>query len=133
MNFILEATVKAVKHLYNTDITTADINLQETRREFEGQVTVVTFPFTKFSKKSPEQTGADIGTFLQAELADVSDFNVVKGFLNISLADSYWINQLYTEILPDSFAVAEPNGKKVMVEYSSPNTNKPLHLGHVRN
>ncbi|MCO5950338.1 arginine--tRNA ligase [Mucilaginibacter flavidus] len=133
MNFILEATVKAVKHLYNTDIAAADINLQETRKEFEGQVTVVTFPFTKFSKKSPEQTGADIGTFLQDELVDVTGFNVVKGFLNISLADSYWIKQLYTEILPDNFAVAVPNGKKVMVEYSSPNTNKPLHLGHVRN
>ncbi|MEO6633875.1 MAG: arginine--tRNA ligase, partial [Mucilaginibacter sp.] len=133
MNFILEATVKAVKHLYNTDITAAEINLQETRKEFEGQVTVVTFPFTKFSKKSPEQTGADIGAFLQTALADVSGFNVVKGFLNISLTDSYWINQLYNEILPTDFAVAEPNGKKVMVEYSSPNTNKPLHLGHVRN
>jgi len=133
MNFILEATVKAVKHLYNTDIAAADINLQETRKEFEGQVTVVTFPFTKFSKKSPEQTGSDIGTFLQGELADITGFNVVKGFLNISLADSYWIKQLYTEILPDNFAVTAPNGKKVMVEYSSPNTNKPLHLGHVRN
>jgi len=133
MNFIIDATVKAVKHLYNTDIIAADINLQETRKEFEGQVTIVTFPFTKFSKKSPEQTGTDIGTFLQNELPDVSGFNVIKGFLNISLADSYWLNQLYTEILPDTFAVAEPNGKKVMVEYSSPNTNKPLHLGHVRN
>jgi arginyl-tRNA synthetase len=133
MNFITEATVKAVKHLYNTNIVAADINLQETRKEFEGQVTIVTFPFTRFSKKSPEQTGTDIGTFLQNELADVSGFNVIKGFLNISLADSYWINQLYTEISSDKFAVTEPNGKKVMVEYSSPNTNKPLHLGHVRN
>lgn len=133
MNFITEATVKAVKHLYNTDITAADINLQQTRREFEGQVTVVTFPFTRFSKKTPEQTGIDIGTFLQNELANVSGFNVIKGFLNISLADSYWINQLYTEISSDKFAVTVPNGKKVMVEYSSPNTNKPLHLGHVRN
>src|SRR6185503_15035226 len=123
----------AVKHLYNTEISAADINLQDTRKEFEGQVTIVTFPFTRFSKKSPEQTGADIGTFLQNELADVSGFNVIKGFLNISLADSYWIDQLYAEISSDKFAVAEPNGKKVMVEYSSPNTNKPLHLGHVRN
>jgi len=133
MNFITEATVEAVKHLYNTEITAADINLQETRKEFEGQLTIVTFPFTRFSKKSPEQTGTDIGAFLQNELPDVSGFNVIKGFLNISLADSYWINQLYTEISSDKFAVSEPNGKKVMVEYSSPNTNKPLHLGHVRN
>ncbi|MDO3641123.1 arginine--tRNA ligase [Mucilaginibacter sp. L3T2-6] len=133
MNFITEATVKAVKHLYNTDIAAADINLQETRKEFEGQLTIITFPFTRFSKKSPEQTGTDIGAFLQNELAEVSGFNVIKGFLNISLADSYWVNQLYTEISSDKFAVSEPNGKKVMVEYSSPNTNKPLHLGHVRN
>ncbi|MDB4919245.1 arginine--tRNA ligase [Mucilaginibacter sp.] len=133
MNFIIEATINAVKHLYNTDITAADINLQETRKEFEGQVTIVTFPFTKFSKKSPEQTGNEIGTFLQNEIKEVADFNVIKGFLNLSIADDYWIDQLYNEILPDTFAVAEPNGKKVMVEYSSPNTNKPLHLGHVRN
>lgn len=133
MNFITEATVKAVKHLYNTDITAADINLQETRKEFEGQVTIVTFPFTKFSKKSPEQTGGEIGEFIQSQLKEVSAFNVVKGFLNISLADSYWIDQLYSEILSADFAVVKPTGKKVMVEYSSPNTNKPLHLGHVRN
>ncbi len=133
MNFIIKTTLKAVKHLYNTDISEADVNLQETRKEFEGQVTIVTFPFTKFSKKSPEQTGTEIGAFLQDELEEISGFNVVKGFLNISLSDDYWINKLYTEVLPDSFAVIEPNGKKVMVEYSSPNTNKPLHLGHVRN
>ncbi|WP_259069702.1 arginine--tRNA ligase [Mucilaginibacter sp. X4EP1] len=133
MNFIIETTLKAVKHLYNTDISAADVNLQETRKEFEGQVTIVTFPFTKFSKKSPEQTGTEIGAFLQNELKEVSGFNVIKGFLNVSLSNEYWINQLYNEILPDDFAVIEPNGKKVMVEYSSPNTNKPLHLGHVRN
>src|SRR3954462_1078959 len=104
MDFIIEATVKAVKHLYNTDITAGDVNLQETRKEFEGQVTIVTFPFTKFSKKSPEQTGNDIGSFLQNELAEVLGFNVIKGFLNISLADDYWITQLYHNILPADFA-----------------------------
>src|SRR3954471_10222149 len=133
MNFIIDATVKAVKQLYQTDITPADVSLQETRKEFEGQVTVVTFPFTKFSRKTPEQTGAEIGEYIKNELKEVAGFNVIKGFLNISLADSYWLNQLYTDILTDDFAVAKPNGKKVMVEYSSPNTNKPLHLGHVRN
>lgn len=133
MNFIVDATIKAVKHLYQTDITPDAVSLQETRKEFEGQVTVVTFPFTRFSKKTPEQTGTDIGEYLQNELKDVAAFNVIKGFLNISLADSYWLNQLYTDILTDDFAIAKPNGKKVMVEYSSPNTNKPLHLGHVRN
>ena len=133
MNFITEAVVRAVKHIYQTDITAENINLQETRKEFEGQVTVVTFPFTKFSRKSPEQTGAEIGQYLQNNLPEIASFNVVKGFLNISLADRYWLDQLYTQILPDEFAVVKPNGKKIMVEYSSPNTNKPLHLGHVRN
>jgi arginyl-tRNA synthetase len=133
MDFITEATVKAVKQLYQTDIGPATINLQETRKEFEGQVTVVTFPLTKFSRKSPEQTGIEIGDYLQSNIPQIAGFNVIKGFLNISLADSYWINQLYTQILLPGFAVFGPNGKKVMIEYSSPNTNKPLHLGHVRN
>jgi arginyl-tRNA synthetase len=133
MDFIIEATVKAIKHLYQTDIAAADINLQETRKEFEGQTTIVTFPFTKFSRKSPEQTGNEIGAYLQDNLQEIAGFNVIKGFLNISIADSYWINQLYSDILPEEFAEPKPNGKKVMVEYSSPNTNKPLHLGHVRN
>jgi len=133
MDFIIEATLKAIKYLYNTDIPAGDINLQETRKEFEGQVTIVTFPFTKFSKKSPEQTGNEIGVYLQNELKEVAGFNVIKGFLNISLSDGYWLKELYAGILPDDFAVFKPNGKKVMVEYSSPNTNKPLHLGHVRN
>ena len=133
MDFITQATVKAVKHLYNTDITTADVSLQETRKEFEGQVTIVTFPYTKFSKKPPEQTGNEIGEYLKTQVNDIAGFNVIKGFLNISIADHYWVNKLYTEILSDDFAVLKPNGKKVMVEYSSPNTNKPLHLGHVRN
>ncbi|WP_214070507.1 arginine--tRNA ligase [Mucilaginibacter sp. dw_454] len=133
MNFIINATVKAVKTLYQTDINPSDISLQETRKEFEGQVTIVTFPFTRFSKKSPEQTGAEIGEYLKNELSEVSAFNVIKGFLNISIVSIYWIDQLNKVISADDFAVAKPNGKKVMVEYSSPNTNKPLHLGHVRN
>ena len=133
MNFITDATVKALRDLYQIDITASDINLQETRKEFEGQVTIVTFPFTKFSKKSPDQTGTEIGNYLQTELEEVSGFTVIKGFLNLSLTDKYWINKLYDEILKSDFAVFVPNGEKVMVEYSSPNTNKPLHLGHVRN
>jgi len=133
MDFIIDATLKAVKHLYQADLAPADISLQQTRREFEGQVTVVTFPFTKVSRKSPEQTGTEIGEYLQNELAEVSGFNVIKGFLNLSISDAYWLDQFYNHVLPADHTVAEPNGKKVMVEYSSPNTNKPLHLGHVRN
>jgi arginyl-tRNA synthetase len=133
MDFIIEAVVKAIKDLYQTDIAAKDVNLQETRKEFEGQVTLVTFPYTKVSRKGPEQTGTEIGEYLQNALPQIAAFNVVKGFLNISITDSYWLDQLRTEILSDDFAVAKPNGKKVMVEYSSPNTNKPLHLGHIRN
>jgi arginyl-tRNA synthetase len=133
MDFIIEAAVKAVKALYQTDLNAADVNLQPTRKEFEGQVTIVTFPFTKFSRQSPEQTGAEIGEYLKNEINEIAGFNVIKGFLNISLTDRYWLDKFYSEILPDDFAVTKPNGKKVMVEYSSPNTNKPLHLGHVRN
>jgi len=133
MNFITETAVKAVKELYQTKIKESDVSLQETRKEFEGQVTIVTFPFTRFSKKSPEQTGNEIGAYLQKELTEIAGFNVIKGFLNISLSDEYWKSILYSTILSDEFAAFEPNGKKVMVEYSSPNTNKPLHLGHVRN
>ena len=133
MDFIIEAVVKAIKDLYQTDIAAKDVNLQETRKEFEGQVTLVTFPYTKVSRKGPEQTGTEIGEYLKNALPQIAAFNVVKGFLNISITDSYWLDQLRTEILSDDFAVAKPNGKKVMVEYSSPNTNKPLHLGHIRN
>ncbi|MDB5152114.1 MAG: Arginine--tRNA ligase, partial [Mucilaginibacter sp.] len=133
MDFIIEAAVKAVNALYQTDLSAADISLQPTRKEFEGQITIVTFSFTKISRKSPEQTGAEIGEFLKNEVKEISGFNVIKGFLNISLSDAYWIDKFYTEILSDDFASFKPNGKKVMVEYSSPNTNKPLHLGHVRN
>ncbi|EHQ30498.1 arginine--tRNA ligase [Mucilaginibacter paludis] len=133
MDFIVDATLKAVKALYQTDIAAADVNLQQTRKEFEGQVTIVTFPFVKFSRKSPEQTGKEIGEFIENEVADVSGFNVIKGFLNISITDAYWIKQLYTEIAGDGFGTFPAKGEKVMVEYSSPNTNKPLHLGHIRN
>lgn len=133
MDFIIEAAVKAVKQLYQTDIEPAAVSIQETRKEFEGQVTIVTFPFTKFSRKGPEQTGTEIGEFLKNELKEVASFNVIKGFLNLSISDEYWISQLYNNITADDFAVAKPNGQKVMVEYSSPNTNKPLHLGHIRN
>lgn len=130
---LVQKTVQAVKSLYQADIPESQITLQETRKEFEGQLTVVTFPVTRFSKKSPEQTGSEIGAYLLAHIPEVAAFNVIKGFLNISLSDEYW-NGLLTEYMAgDSFGVFAPNGKKIMVEYSSPNTNKPLHLGHIRN
>jgi len=133
MNFIITEALKGIKQLYNEEVAESVINIQDTRKEFEGQVTIVVFPIVRFSKKSPELTAIDLGSYLQENLKEVTAFNVVKGFLNLSIADEYWLNLLNTELLDPSFGIAKPNGKKVMVEYSSPNTNKPLHLGHVRN
>lgn len=133
MNFILTLARKAIADLYGTHLGEDAVNLQETRKEFEGQVTVVTFPFTRFSKKSPEQTGEEIGEYLLKHSTDIAAYNVVKGFLNISLADGYWFELFRNHLLRDDFGHFPKNGQRVMVEYSSPNTNKPLHLGHVRN
>ncbi|WP_447766872.1 arginine--tRNA ligase [Sphingobacterium faecium] len=132
-NRLIEVTVQAVKQLYNADISENQIALQETRKEFEGQITIVTFPITRFSKKSPEQTGTEIGEYLKGQITAITDFNVIKGFLNICLSDAYWISLLNETIAKSDFGVFPANGKKLMVEYSSPNTNKPLHLGHIRN
>lgn len=133
MDFIIDETAKALQELYGATLDASAINIQETRKEFEGQVTVVTFPFTRFSKKSPEQTGEELGAYLQQRVAVISSFNVIKGFLNLSLSDGYWFSQLETISKVPDYGVLPKNGHKVMVEYSSPNTNKPLHLGHVRN
>jgi arginyl-tRNA synthetase len=133
MEFILEAAVRAVKTLFATDIAIESLSLQQTRKDFEGDVTIVVFPLTKFSKKSPEQTGTAIGEFLVNEVEEIASFNVIKGFLNLSLKNSYWLKVFYQTINQPNFGSFPANGKKVMVEYSSPNTNKPLHLGHVRN
>ena len=126
---ILRTLPQAVSDLYQAVMPANEFNLQETRKEFDGQITVVTFPITRFSKKSPEVTGEELGVYLQNSIPEVAAFNVIKGFLNVSISDSYWINSL------EQAGNYQPisNGKKVMVEYSSPNTNKPLHLGHVRN
>ncbi|HWV71693.1 MAG TPA: arginine--tRNA ligase [Pseudosphingobacterium sp.] len=133
MNFIVTLTLQAIKKIYGEEILESAVTLQETRKEFDGQVTIVTFPFTRFSKKSPEQTGEAIGEYLVANSDDVEAYNVIKGFLNISLTDSFWLDQLDRQILRKDVGILPRNGRKVMVEYSSPNTNKPLHLGHVRN
>ncbi|MDF2479266.1 MAG: arginine--tRNA ligase [Sphingobacterium sp.] len=130
---LVEVTVQAVKTLYNADILEHQIALQATRKEFEGQITIVTFPVTRFSKLSPEHTGTAIGAYLKQHIAEISDFNVIKGFLNIVLSDDYWVALLNDTIVAKDFGIFPANGKKLMVEYSSPNTNKPLHLGHIRN
>jgi len=132
-NTIVEHVKHAIFSLYQTEVASDSIVIQETRKEFEGQVTVVIFPFNRFSKLSPEQTGSQIGEYLQQHVTEIVGFNVIKGFLNLSVSDSYWVSQLLDEVLLESFGQLPANGQRVMVEYSSPNTNKPLHLGHIRN
>ncbi len=137
MNIIKEFTEQvkiAINELYGSDFT-GEIAFQKTRKEFEGEITLVTFPFLKISGKKPEETGADIGNFLLQKTKLVKKFNVVKGFLNINVADVLWINYFQSILADDNYAVEKPNstGLSVMIEYPSPNTNKPLHLGHLRN
>lgn len=131
-NNIIQYTIQAVKELYGACLDAHQVTLQETRKEFQGQITVVTFPFIKFSKKSPEQTGQEIGAYLKIKIDEIIDFNVIKGFLNLSASDNFWVSRL-NDIGDEGFGIFSANGKKILVEYSSPNTNKPLHLGHVRN
>ncbi|MEQ8471088.1 MAG: arginine--tRNA ligase [Marinoscillum sp.] len=126
-----EEIVKAFKSLFDFEI--GDFELQPTRKEFEGTHTLVVFPYLKQTRKSPEQSGEAIGEYLMAHSDLVSGFNVVKGFLNLSLGDSIWIKTLKTISTTIDFGLHPSNGQKVMVEFSSPNTNKPLHLGHLRN
>ena len=134
-SIIAEMTVKAVKALYGQDIDACQVQVQKTKKEFQGHLTVVVFPFLKMSRKGPEQTAQEIGGWMQDNVDAVSSFNVIKGFLNIVISDSVWIGML-EEIARDpefGFTKAGPDSPLVMIEYSSPNTNKPLHLGHVRN
>lgn len=133
MNFIITEVVRGIKQLYNEDVAEGTVTIQDTRKEFEGQATILVFPFVRISKKSPEQTATDLGEYLIANVKAVTAFNVVKGFLNLSIAHDYWLSLFNNELLKPDFGTIASNGKKVMVEYSSPNTNKPLHLGHVRN
>ena len=132
---IQQAAQAAVKALYGQEVPEKMVQLQKTRSEFEGSLTLVVFPFVKMARKSPEQTGAEIGEYLVQNCPAVSKYNVVKGFLNLSIADAAW-SQLLQDIDADPHygekAVHE-GSPLVMIEYSSPNTNKPLHLGHVRN
>ena len=131
----MAAAQAAVKALYQQDVPEKMVQLQKTRSEFEGNLTLVVFPFVKMARKSPEQTGQEIGEYLVANCTAVSKFNVVKGFLNLSIADAAWTN-LLADIDKDPHYGERQAGEDsplVMIEYSSPNTNKPLHLGHVRN
>ena len=132
---IQEAVIAAIKELYGQEIPEKLATLQKTRAEFEGNLTLVVFPFLKMSKKAPEATAEEIGQYLKEHCSAISGYNVVKGFLNLSIGGNAWINVL-NEIDANPHYGEKPVTDKsplVMIEYSSPNTNKPLHLGHVRN
>ncbi len=134
-NILSQATALAVKELYGADVEPQSIVPQATRKEFEGNLTIVVFPFLKASHKAPDATAQEIGTYLTAHCDAVEKFNVIKGFLNISIKPSFWA-QVLDDICRDEnygFTPATAQSQLVMIEYSSPNTNKPLHLGHVRN
>ena len=132
---ISKAAGEAVKALYGMDASEKMLQLQKTRSEFEGNLTLVVFPFVKAAKKSPEQTAQEIGDYLVQNCSAVEKFNVVKGFLNLSIGDGAWVELLSAIDADDNFGMkkATDDSPLVMIEYSSPNTNKPLHLGHVRN
>ena len=132
---ISSMVVKAISDLYGQEVSDKMVQLQKTRSEFEGNLTLVVFPFLKMSKKKPEDTAKEIGDYLVAHDKNVAGYNVVKGFLNLSIATSAWIGLLNTIHSEEHFGEREATDASplVMIEYSSPNTNKPLHLGHVRN
>ena len=132
---ISQGVADAVKSLYGVAVAPESVNPSPTKKEFEGNLTVVVFPFLKASRKAPEATAAEMGQWLKENVDAVADFNVIKGFLNISVDPAFWRNQLLSVASDDSFGFREAteDSPLVMVEYSSPNTNKPLHLGHVRN
>ena len=131
-NFLYEAVKSSVEALYGT-LEGEQLQIQKTRKEFEGDYTLVTFPLLKRSRKSPEATANEIGEYMVANCKEVSGFNVIKGFLNISLDPSFWSERFGEICASENFGQGEPTGKTIMIEYSSPNTNKPLHLGHIRN
>ncbi|MEJ0101192.1 MAG: arginine--tRNA ligase [Bacteroidota bacterium] len=131
---IKSLTARALKDLYGLDTNEAHLTINITKPEFEGDYTIVLFSFIKQLKKSPEQLGNELGTFLiEKNTGLFTAYNVIKGFLNLTVADNYWIHFLQSNYNLEKFGTKPSNGKKVMVEYSSPNTNKPLHLGHLRN
>jgi arginyl-tRNA synthetase len=133
-NGLKPLVIKALKDLYQYEVVEAALTINSTKPEFEGDYTLVLFSFIKELKKSPEQLGSEIGEKLKADNPTlISAFNVIKGFLNLTIANDYWIQFLTTHYTNPQFATKPNNGKKVMVEYASPNTNKPLHLGHLRN
>ena len=134
-NKLVMSVISGLKALYGQDVPAVQVQLQKTKKEFEGHLTLVVFPFLRMSKKGPEQTAQEIGEYLQANEPAIAAFNVIKGFLNLTIASSEWIELLNMIHADERYGImaADADSPLVMIEYSSPNTNKPLHLGHVRN
>ncbi|MFQ3579976.1 MAG: arginine--tRNA ligase [Bacteroidales bacterium] len=122
----------ALQKLYNVDPDDLNIEIEKTREGFEGDFTLVVFPFLKYSKKAPEQTAKEIGAYLRSKMTEIASYNVIKGFLNLVMTQEYWIDIL-NYLISTNFSFFKNTGKNLMIEFSSPNTNKPLHLGHIRN
>jgi len=127
--------IDAVKKLYGSDIDTVDLQIQATRKEFEGDITAVVFPLIKYSGKPPEETANDIGNYILEVNPGINAFNVVKGFLNLQVNNTAWLEEfIKLRSVKSGYAFSEKGkGQTTLIEYSSPNTNKPLHLGHIRN
>ena len=132
-NFIAAKASEAIKAVYGADVTPETLQVQPTRKEFEGDYTLVVFPLLRITRQSPDATGNALGDWLKANCPEVSAFNSVKGFLNLSLSNLYWKESLESIAANPDFGQLPSTGRRIMVEFSSPNTNKPLHLGHVRN
>jgi len=128
-----QATVEIINQQFNAGIPADAVTINITNPDHQGDYTIVAFPLVKFSKKSPEQTAQLLGEQLKEKAGIIAGFNVIKGFLNLTLTDSYWLNRLHEIIANPAFGTFAPNGQKVVIEYCGPNTNKPLHIGHVRN
>ena len=131
--FLAQKAAEAIRALYSVEVDPATLQVQVTRKEFEGDYTLVIFPLLRITHASPENTGKAIGDWLQENVPEVSGYNCVKGFLNILLSAVYWNNVFRTIATDPAFGTLPSTGRTVMVEFSSPNTNKPLHLGHIRN
>jgi len=132
---IHQATVTALKVLYNFIPEANQVQVQNTRKDLEGDITLVVFPLLRISRKTAEETGKEIGELIMKEVDEIKSLNVVKGFLNFEISNNYWLDNLWTAFSSASYGICEleQDSKSIMVEYSSPNTNKPLHLGHIRN
>ena len=131
--FIQKKAAEAIKALYGADVQENNLQVSVTRKEFEGDYTLVTFPLLKITRSAPDATGNAIGAWLVEHVPEIAAYNSVKGFLNLSFSPVYWDETLAEIAANDAYGQLPPTGKRIMVEFSSPNTNKPLHLGHIRN